>query len=229
MPGGFRVLSKLVSKLTYANVMATVAVFAALGGGAYAAIKLPANSVGSKQIKKKAVTPAKVAPATVRLFKGQRGAKGDTGAQGDTGAKGDTGATGPQGASAASLISAFARPNENTSLGVSYFEPFGRTFFDSNMFTEMAHVAPQAFAARDLYVKLTSPPGAGAARSFTLVVDDSSTALGCTVAHPATSCENGVAAVTVPKGSLYALKMENSATAPAEANFITWAFRATSP
>ena len=39
-----------VGKLTYANVMATVAVFIAIGGGAYAA-GLAKNSVGSKQIK----------------------------------------------------------------------------------------------------------------------------------------------------------------------------------
>ena len=36
--------------LSYANVMATVAVFIALGGGAYAAFHLPRNSVKSKHI-----------------------------------------------------------------------------------------------------------------------------------------------------------------------------------
>jgi hypothetical protein len=45
--------------------MATVAVFIALGGGAYAAVKLPANSVGSKQIKNNAVTLKKVAKNAV--------------------------------------------------------------------------------------------------------------------------------------------------------------------
>ena len=38
--------SKLRKGLTYANVMATIAMFLALGGGAYAALKLPKNSVG---------------------------------------------------------------------------------------------------------------------------------------------------------------------------------------
>jgi hypothetical protein len=47
-------------RLTYANVMATVAVFIALGGASYAAIKLPKNSVGTKQLKKGAVTEQKV-------------------------------------------------------------------------------------------------------------------------------------------------------------------------
>ena len=40
--------------------MATVAVFIALGSGAYAAIHLPKNSVGTKQLKKGSVTGVKV-------------------------------------------------------------------------------------------------------------------------------------------------------------------------
>lgn len=84
-------------RLTYSNVVATLALFVALGGGAYAAIKLPANSVGSKQLKTHAVTPKKVAPATVALFKGQKGDKGDPGPQGGTGSQGPQGLQGLQG------------------------------------------------------------------------------------------------------------------------------------
>jgi hypothetical protein len=47
-------------RLTYANLMATVAVFIALGGVSYAALKLPKNSVGAKQLKKNSVTGPKV-------------------------------------------------------------------------------------------------------------------------------------------------------------------------
>jgi hypothetical protein len=46
-------------------IVACVALFVALGGTSYAAIKLPANSVGTKQIKKSAVTTAKIKDATV--------------------------------------------------------------------------------------------------------------------------------------------------------------------
>jgi hypothetical protein len=53
-------MERLKSKLTYANVMATIAVFIALGGASYAAIKLPKNSVGAKQLKQGAVTGAKI-------------------------------------------------------------------------------------------------------------------------------------------------------------------------
>jgi hypothetical protein len=49
-------------RLTYANVMSTVAVFLALGGAtALAAGQLGKNSVGSRQIKSQAVTTGKVA------------------------------------------------------------------------------------------------------------------------------------------------------------------------
>jgi hypothetical protein len=73
------VLARIRSRVTYANVMATIAVFLALGGGAYAAFSLPRNSVGAKQLKKHAVTPSKVAKRTVKLFKGQKGDQGPAG------------------------------------------------------------------------------------------------------------------------------------------------------
>jgi hypothetical protein len=47
-------------RLTYANVTATLALFVGLGGGAYAATALPANSVGSHQLRKNAVVTAKI-------------------------------------------------------------------------------------------------------------------------------------------------------------------------
>lgn len=53
-------MSRLRSHLTYANVIATLALFLALGGVGYAAVKLPKNSVGTRQLKSEAVTAAKV-------------------------------------------------------------------------------------------------------------------------------------------------------------------------
>jgi hypothetical protein len=53
-------MEKLRPRLTYANVIATLALFLALGGGAYAAIQLPKNSVGSKQLRKNSVIAAKI-------------------------------------------------------------------------------------------------------------------------------------------------------------------------
>ena len=58
-------MSKLRSRLTFANVMATIAVFIALGGVATAAFKLPKKSVGTKQLKAKAVTEPKIGDKAV--------------------------------------------------------------------------------------------------------------------------------------------------------------------
>jgi len=58
-------MSKLKSRLTYANVIATIALFLALGGGAFAAISIPKKSVGTKQLKTKAVTEPKLGDKAV--------------------------------------------------------------------------------------------------------------------------------------------------------------------
>lgn len=79
------------SRLSYANVVATMALFIALGGVSYAAVVLPANSVGTKQIKANAVTGAKVKnkSLTAADFNGSvQGPAGPAGAQGAPGAPG---------------------------------------------------------------------------------------------------------------------------------------------
>ena len=47
------------------NVVAYIALFVALGGTSYAAINLPAGSVGTRQLKNRAVTAAKLNPTSV--------------------------------------------------------------------------------------------------------------------------------------------------------------------
>lgn len=58
-------MSRLTGRLNYANVMATIAVFLALGGGAFAAVKLKKNQVTTKVIKNSAVTESKLADSAV--------------------------------------------------------------------------------------------------------------------------------------------------------------------
>ena len=59
-------MRQIRKRLTYANVMSSIAVFLLLGGGAaFAATQLGKNSVGSKQLKKNAVTAAKIKKDTV--------------------------------------------------------------------------------------------------------------------------------------------------------------------
>jgi len=70
-------LKQLRKRLTYANVMSSIAVFLVLGGGAaFAANQLAKNSVGSKQLKKNAVTSAKIKNGAVTASKLGAGAVG---------------------------------------------------------------------------------------------------------------------------------------------------------
>jgi hypothetical protein len=59
-------LTRLRPRLTFANVVSVLALFVALGGSAYAALSLPRNSVGSKQIRRNAVTSSKVKNHSLR-------------------------------------------------------------------------------------------------------------------------------------------------------------------
>lgn len=98
-------LTRLRTHMSYANVMATIAVFVALGGTSYAATKLARNSVGSSQIrtkavgnselKSRAVTSAKIRTESVTASKlsssaraALRGVKGPIGPQGPIGPSG---------------------------------------------------------------------------------------------------------------------------------------------
>lgn len=78
--------------LTPSLVISLVALFVALGGASYAAIRIPANSVGNKQLKKNAVTASKVKNASLLAedFKAGQLPRGDQGPKGDTGAAGPT-------------------------------------------------------------------------------------------------------------------------------------------
>jgi hypothetical protein len=54
-------MKRFVPRLTYANVVATLALVIAVGGAsAFAASRLPKNSVGTKQLKNNAITGAKI-------------------------------------------------------------------------------------------------------------------------------------------------------------------------
>jgi hypothetical protein len=67
-------MSRLRSKLTYANVISTLCLFLLLCGGvALAAGKLAKNSVGTKQIKNQAVTAAKIKNGAITGAQVERG------------------------------------------------------------------------------------------------------------------------------------------------------------
>lgn len=68
-------MKQIRKRLTYANVMSSIAVFLVLGGAtAFAASHLGKNSVGAKQLKKNAVTSAKIKNNAVTTAKIKNGA-----------------------------------------------------------------------------------------------------------------------------------------------------------
>jgi hypothetical protein len=115
-----RRLARLRPRLTYANVMATAAVFLALGGTSYAAVslsdgqvqtrnladaavrnsKIASRSVTGNKIKAGAITTSKVRDGSLRaqdFLPGQLPAAGAPGEKGSAGERGATGATGAEG------------------------------------------------------------------------------------------------------------------------------------
>ncbi|WP_146175346.1 hypothetical protein [Paraconexibacter algicola] len=88
-------IDRCKANLSYANVMATFAVFVALGGSSYAAITLPRNSVGDKQIRTAAVRSSEVRDRSLgvrdlsldarKSLRGVAGPAGPAGTQGPAG------------------------------------------------------------------------------------------------------------------------------------------------
>jgi hypothetical protein len=124
------VIPKFRAHLTYANVMATVAVFVALGGSSYAAIKVTGknvkdNSLTTKDIKNKSLLmkdfKSGQLPAGAVGPQGQPGAKGPPGEDGFDGFDGANGADGKDGSALA-----YAMVNPSTAGGPTLVA--GRTF-----------------------------------------------------------------------------------------------------
>jgi hypothetical protein len=65
--------------------LALLALFLATGGVSYAAVHLPAHSVGTNQLKNRAVTKRKIATRTYKALRGYRGPRGVQGLPGAPG------------------------------------------------------------------------------------------------------------------------------------------------
>ncbi|MEA2421652.1 MAG: hypothetical protein QOF55_751 [Thermoleophilaceae bacterium] len=166
-----------------AMTVALIALFVALGGTGYAALKLPKNSVGSKQIKKNAVTSSKVAngsllardfkagqlPAGPQGIKGDQGVKGDQGIQGvkgdqgTQGVKGDQGNKGDQGPPGATLAA--------TSLGITNPGAAGGRFVIAT--TSLTTVVPGALLinAKDTGAGITCKAAGSCTATWGVYVD----------------------------------------------------------
>lgn len=114
-------------RLTYANVVASLALFAALGGSSYAALSITGKQVRDGSLSGRDVHDASLTGRDVRdrslmaqdfkagqLAAGTQGPKGEPGAPGLVGPKGDPGATGSPGLSGVEKVVATVVNNSPT-------------------------------------------------------------------------------------------------------------------
>jgi hypothetical protein len=237
------VLFELRRLLSYSNVMATLAVFIALGGSSYAALRVtsrnvPKDALTGADIKKltgKDVTNNSLTGADVKKLTSADVANGrllaedfapgqlPKGERGETGASGSDAASMVTGSTESGGIGAQAGGGANVQcLPVSGVRTGG--------VGSCAQLSPAAtVVARDLSVKLESALPPDSALRFVLMANGTETALGCTVAAGATTCHDVTNRVTIAPGSELVLRVTNPGTASSNANGGRWGWRATTP
>jgi hypothetical protein len=196
-------LSRIRSRFTYANVVATLSLFLVLSGGTAVALT-GSNTVFSDDIVDNQVKSADVRNDTLT-------GGGLTGADVKESSLGPV----PQAGNADTLdglnstrfgagimggvmkdagFAAVANGTEWAPIGASTATATG------------PFVAPRGgFVARDLRISLAEANGPGQSRTFAFVHPPSSTSLSCTVPENASSCSDTAHAVTVSAGQRYAL------------------------
>jgi hypothetical protein len=186
------VLARIRARLTYANVLATLALFVALGGTAVATpVADTAASLGSKvkralklgkqadkkarranRTAKRALNQAQVANENALEAASQRGARGPTGpagprgAQGDQGNRGPTGGRGPTGPAGTTVLARL----ESSAAIVSETDPaFATVPLSASSWTQPADTVALVVAQAAYQPPSDCGGGSGIARVF---VDD---------------------------------------------------------
>jgi hypothetical protein len=148
-------MKRIRGRLTSAHVISLIALFVALGGSAYAATQLPKNSVGVKQLKKGAVTPAKLSRAAKSTVTGGTGSSGSQGRPGERGAPGADGTPGLPGTTGGEPFVADAK-GEVADLKIS--SPVDVPLSGTTSWTSTAGEAGLLFGKLDATLA-TEPPG----------------------------------------------------------------------
>jgi hypothetical protein len=216
------------------NVVGYVALFAALGGTSYAAIRLPANSVGAKQIKAKAVRAAEVKNGSLGLA--ELSGRAESALQGRRGLQGLQGVAGEQGQPGSPAASVIQGNTDTTLLTLpaseDVFAPSGFTAFNETGAgaTSIQSTPNATIVIRDLFGQVNTAPGPGASRTVRLqAFNPGRILISCTISGTDTTCNSGSESVTVPPGTQYRASISTGSVAPAASVGASWAFRATTP
>jgi hypothetical protein len=166
-------LPRILSRLTYANVTATLALFIALGGTGYAALSLPKDSVGERELRSRSVGHSELGRNSVRsdnvrdgslgvrdlssdarsALTGARGMTGPTGLEGlrgPAGLKGDLGAPGKDAATDWAVVNSFGTIFRGTASGVTSGGTGSRLVTFSHSVASCAYLATLATVQGDL-------------------------------------------------------------------------------
>jgi hypothetical protein len=230
--------------------VSTLCLFILLGGVSWAATTLPKDSVGTAQIKKNAVTSAKVKNRSLRAVDfargqlpqgatgatGLRGATGSDGVRGPTGSVGPVGLTGPAGPTGADGLTGPTGATGSSAPG-AVFGSSGGSLSSSTRFlplsgtgsystrTEAETTAPVNMTIGNLAVSWSVAPGAGSSRFVALIVNGEGR-LECEVFFSISTCSTSDT-TSVQKFDRIAIGT-NSVGAPAIAN-VAYSLTATSP
>ena len=227
-------MGKLRQHLTYGNVVATIAVFLALGGAAYAAT-LGKNTVGSKQVKPNSLKGVDIRESSLgKVPKAANADKAQTAASATNAGNAQTAANATNAQTAANANNAGSLDNlDSPAFGARILighmkgltsvtdtnergAPSGLSVATGGgSDTPIAMWTPNVpIVASDLSVRLTAAPGAGATRTFYIQAQTGPTSVSCSISDAALTCNSGTASAVLPAGSLVELAEATNSTAP---------------
>jgi hypothetical protein len=214
-------------RITYANTMATLAVFIALGGSSYAALK-----VTGKNVKDESLTGADIRNGSLKSkdidnrslraidFKRRALRPGREGRPGSDGFDGFDGADGADGATGAGITLASGRADgiaSDAAPATFFGSPSGAGPAAANEGDAQVLSPAEATTASDLSVAFTRPPcadnltqsgcGEPGSATVTLRVDNADTEVACTVSTVDPVCNSAAATVEIHAGARLSLKI----------------------
>lgn len=220
-----------MTRPSHATIVAYLALFAAVGGGAVAIGQAGGDSDqeirgcvikrGAERGQLRVVTKGKCKPKRERALTWNQ--RGPAGARGPAGS---TGLTGPPGSPASGMLMGWIRPAEMPSIGsATDLTPLGDAR-DSVGTIPVTPNAPTVF--RDLFVRAQTAPGVGTRWSFTLQGTGASDVLTCNIVGAFnTACDSGSQSFTVAPGG--SLRLQVADVGGATPTNVWYAYRAESP
>lgn len=208
-------LGRLRPHLSYANVMATIAVFVGLGGSSYAALRITGKQVKNGSLTAADIRNSSLTTSDIRnrslLARDFRSGQLPRGPQGPQGPQGLQGPQGTPGAGGSPAFGAVLGRGVNVPAAPSFLAPSGQLTANANENNVSSFTPNAAMTAADLAVTLTVATGLTDTRTFTLRVGNANTALTCTVPPGNTGCTS-TQSVTIPGGSLVSIGSTSTGT-----------------